>query len=130
MNDVDPLVAIAREFSPRYELSPQRHRNAFVTIDVSGLDRLVGPSRTIGEELRRAAAARGICVHVALAGTQRAALVLAFARPGVTIVEPGDEAEALASVPIAILEKIYDDRTEGHRDSWLPGLCDRCGERF
>ena len=51
--DVDALLATAREFSPRY----QRHRDDLVSIDVSGLDRLIGPPRTIGEELRRDAAA-------------------------------------------------------------------------
>jgi nucleotidyltransferase/DNA polymerase involved in DNA repair len=65
---------------------------------------------TIGEEMRREAASRGVRVHVAVAGTRMAALVLALARPGVTIVEPGEHAEALAPIPIGILEKIHDDR--------------------
>ena len=69
---VNPLVALARDFSPRYE----RHRDDLVSIDVSGLGRLLGPARAIGEELRREAAARGLRVHVALAGTRIAALVL------------------------------------------------------
>ena len=99
--NVDALLAIAREFSPRYE----QHRDDLVSIDVSGLDRLIGPPRTIGEELRRDAAARGVHLHVALARTRAAALVLALARPGVTIVEPGREHESLASLPIAILER-------------------------
>ena len=99
--NVDALLAIAREFSPRYE----QHRADLVSIDASGLDRLIGPPRTIGEELRRDAAARGVHLHVALARTRAAALVLALARPGVTIVEPGRERESLASLPIAILEK-------------------------
>src|SRR5262245_65091308 len=34
-----------------------------------------------------------------------AALLLALARPGLTIVEPGGEAEALSSLPLALLEK-------------------------
>src|SRR3954471_8327090 len=96
------LVAIAQEFSPRYE----RHRADLVSIDVSGLTRLLGPARTIGEEMRREAAARGVRVHVALAGTRTAAVVLALARPGLTIVAPGEEPEALAPLPIGILEKI------------------------
>jgi protein ImuB len=95
-------VALAGNFSPRYE----RHRDDLVTIDVSGLGRLLGPARAIGEELRREAAARGLRVHVALASTRMAALVLVHARPGLTLVEPGEEAEALAPLPIGILEKI------------------------
>ena len=97
-----PLVTIAREFSPRYE----QHRDDLVSIDVSGLGRLLGDARAIGEELRRAAASRGVRVHVAIAGTRTAAMVLAHARPGLTLVEPGEEAEALAPIPIGLLEKI------------------------
>jgi protein ImuB len=96
------LVGIAQEFSPRYE----RHRDDLVTVDVSGLSRLLGPARTIGEEMRREAAARGVRVHVAIAGTRMAAMLLAIARPGLTIVAPGDEAAALAPLGIRILEKI------------------------
>src|SRR5262245_36158660 len=95
------LAAIAQEFSPRYEC----HRDDLVSIDVSGLERLLGPARTIGEELRHTAAARGVRVHVAVAGTRIAAIILAHARPGVTIVQPGGEADALAPLPVAILEK-------------------------
>ena len=108
--NVDTLVAIAREFSPRYE----QHRDDLVSIDVSGLDRLIGPPATIGEELRREAAARGVRVHVALARTRAAALVLALARPGVTIVDSGKERESLAAVPIAILEKAYGSGLMAH----------------
>src|SRR6185295_6619111 len=101
--DVAALLAIAREFSPRYE----RHRDDLVSIDVSGLDRLIGPPAAIGEELRREAVARGARVHVALARTRAAALVLALARPGVTVIDAGRERDALAPLPIAILEKAH-----------------------
>src|SRR2546425_12796540 len=93
--DVDALLATAREFSPRY----QRHRDDLVSIDVSGLDRLIGPPRTIGEELRRDAAARGVHVHVAIAGARSAAGVLALARAGLTVVDAAKERESRAGVP-------------------------------
>ncbi len=99
---VSSLIAMAQEFSPRFE----RHRDDLVSVDVSGLSRLLGPARTIGEEMRREAAARGVRVHVAVAGTRMAALLLAIARPGLTIVAPGDEAAVLAPLAIGILEKI------------------------
>src|SRR3954469_1706078 len=98
----DTLASVAREFSPRFEC----HGADLVTIDISGLDRLIGPPPTIGEELRRAIAARGIRAHIAVAATRTAALVVALARPGVTIVERGGEADALAPIHIGILEKI------------------------
>ena len=103
LNVVD-LVAIAQEFSPRFESGRD-----VVTIDVRGLDRLLGGAQTIGEELRREAARRGVRVHIAVAGTRTAALVLAVARPGLTVVTPGAEPDALAPLAMGILEKIHGD---------------------
>jgi protein ImuB len=100
------LALVAREFSPRFEC----HGPDLVSIDVSGLDRLIGPPHTIGEELRRAVTARGIRGHVAVAATRTAALVVAVTRPGITIVARGEEAGALAPIHIGILDKIADDR--------------------
>ncbi|HEX3644346.1 MAG TPA: hypothetical protein VHT95_01995 [Vicinamibacterales bacterium] len=77
-----------------------------MSVDVSGLTRLLGPARTIGEEIRREAAARGVRAHVAVAGTRTAALLLAQARPGLTVIAPGEEAAALAPLPLALLEKL------------------------
>ncbi|HEY2152640.1 MAG TPA: hypothetical protein VGH34_17655 [Vicinamibacterales bacterium] len=102
------IVAIAREFSPRYEC----HGDDLVTIDVSGLGRLLGPPQTIGEELRRESAARGVRVQVAVAGTQMAAHLLARSHPGLTVIAPGEEAAALASIPIPILAKCDAHRTQ------------------
>ena len=109
------VVAIAQEFSPRFE----RHRDDLVAVDVSGLTRLLGPAQTIGAEMRREAAARGVRVHVAIAGTRMAALLLAQARPGLTLVAPGDEPAALAPLAIGILEKIEhnDDGTQNSRNT-------------
>src|SRR5207302_4347756 len=107
------LVEIAAQFSPRYE----QHRDDLVSIDVSGLDRLLGPAQAIGEELRRTAAVRGVRVHIAIARSRIAAMVLALARPGLTVVEPGREADALAPIAIGILEKIdHDDRTQNSQN--------------
>jgi protein ImuB len=96
------LAAIARDFSPRFEID----RDDLVSIDVSGLTRLLGPAQTIGEELRRAAAGRGIRAHVAIAATRAAAMVLAQARPGLTVVAAGEEAAALAPLSIMVLGKV------------------------
>jgi protein ImuB len=96
------LASIAQEFSPRYERCGDR----LIAIDVRGLERLLGTPRIIAQELRREAADRGVRVHVAIAGTHMAALVLALARPGITVVAPGDEAAALAPLSIRILESI------------------------
>jgi protein ImuB len=75
-----------------------------VVLDVQGLERLVGDPKTIGERLRQAAADHGFApVHVALAVTRTAAMLLAAARAGVTVVPPGEEAAALAPLPLRTL---------------------------
>jgi protein ImuB len=96
------LVELAQEFSPRFE----RHGDDLISIDVSGLGRLFGSPRAIGEELRRSAAIRGLRAHVAIASTRTAAIVLALAHPVLTVIDCGHEAEALAPIPIDILTKV------------------------
>ena len=99
--DRGTLVTVARQFSPRYESRGDR-----IVIDASGLDRLFGTPKAIGEEMRRDAADRGLRVHVALAATQTAATILAISRPGVVVIERGGEPVAIAGVPIDFLEKL------------------------
>jgi len=96
------LMEVARDFSPRVEACGPRE----VTLDLSGLTRLFGDAKTIAAELRRTAADRGLQVRVAIAGTRTAARLLVHDRAGVTIVEPGDEAAALDSLPLALLAHI------------------------
>ena len=93
------LVRVARDFSPRVET----HGARTVTLDISGLGRLIGEPRTIGEELRRSAADAGLRVHVAVAATCTAAILLAHGRAGLTVVAAGDEAAALAPLPLRVL---------------------------
>jgi protein ImuB len=93
------LADIAQEFSPRFEIVGDE-----TVIDVTGLDRLLGSPRVIGEELRRTAAARGLRVHVAVAATRMAALVLARTRPGLTVVDRGGAREALAAVSVDVIQ--------------------------
>jgi protein ImuB len=108
------LTELAEAFSPRYE----RHGVHLVIIDIRGLDRLIGSPSTIGEELRREAAARGLRAHIAIARTRTAAMVLALSSPGVRVVDDGQEPAALASMPIGILEKLNpDDRPQSPQNS-------------
>ena len=96
------LVQIARDFSPRVET----HGDRTVTLDISGLDRLIGEPRSIGEELRRAAADAGLGVHIAVAASSTAAILLAHARAGLTVVAPGTEAATLAPLPLRTLTQL------------------------
>ena len=107
-SSADTLVAVAREFSPRVEVCSPRE----ITIDLSGLTRLFGDAATIGQELDRTTADRGLRVRVAIAGTRTAARLFAAAgrRPptAVTVVEPGTEAASLAPLPIDLLAVVAD----------------------
>src|SRR5262249_61607183 len=90
-----------------------------VCIVSRGLDRLISYASTIGDELRREAAARGLRAHIAIARTRTAAMVLALSSPGVRVVDDGQEPAALASIPIGILEKIreYEERTQSSQNT-------------
>jgi protein ImuB len=96
------VVQIARDFSPRVET----HGDRTVTLDISGLGSLIGEPRAIGEELRRAAADAGLRVHIAVAATSTAAILLAHARAGLTVVVPGTEAATLAPLPLRTLTQL------------------------
>ena len=110
----DVLIEVAREFSPRIEMSGPRALDAAqarqVVLDLSGLTRLFGDARAMGEALCRTAADRGLCVRVAIASTRTAARLLVCAASGpVTVVGPGTEAAALAQLPIQRLAVLASD---------------------
>jgi protein ImuB len=96
------LIDAAREFSPRIE----RLGDRTVVCDVSGLERLFGDARSVAGELQREAADRGLTAAVGVAVTRTAATLVAHARPGITVVEPGSEAAVLASLPLATLDAL------------------------
>jgi protein ImuB len=97
--DQSALESVAREFSPRLEVCGPRE----ITLDLSGLERLFGDARAIAQELRRTAADRGLQVRVAIAGTRAAARLFVHYRAGITVIEPGMEADRLASLPVSLL---------------------------
>ncbi len=103
------LIDVAREFSPR--ITPfdfaQDTTCGEVVLDLTGLTRLFGDTRTIAEEMRRTAADRGLQVRVAIAGTRTAARLLVRHRAGLTVIEPGAEAAAVALLPIDLLASVH-----------------------
>jgi protein ImuB len=90
------LEAVARACSPRVTAQDEEA----VVFDASGLGRVLGSPAIIAGEVARLAAGRGVRVRIALAGTATAATLLARARPGITLVDPGEDAAALASLPL------------------------------
>ncbi len=101
------LADLAREFTGRVEpLSPTD-----VLLDLRGLGRMWPDPAALGQALAAAGRMRGIAdLHVALAGTRVAALVVARGRPGLTVVAPGREAGALEPLPLALLDLAEDRR--------------------
>jgi nucleotidyltransferase/DNA polymerase involved in DNA repair len=119
----DRLVQVAQDFSPRI----QRYGVDAVVLDVSGLGRLLGSPDTIAAELASAAirasgfqrpasssrlgsialdeaVLRRAGARVAVAPTQISALLLSMT--GQTVAVAGaDEAAALASVPLPVLQQ-------------------------
>src|SRR5207248_9222157 len=79
-----------------------------------GLEPSTGSPPASGADLRPGAAMRGLSVHVALAHTRSAALVLALARPGLTVIDGGSERDALAPLPIGILDKFQVSSLKSH----------------
>jgi protein ImuB len=71
------IEALAREFSPRVQV----HQANLVSLDIAGLGRLLGTPAEIAEELQRTAERRGLRLHIAVAATRTAAMLLALAAP-------------------------------------------------
>ncbi len=92
------LVAVARAFTPRVEARAPTP----VLLDLTGLGRLYATPHELGRALIAAAAARQVDAQAALAFTREAALVIARACPGLTVVPAGGEAAALAPLPLAL----------------------------
>lgn len=87
-----------------YGVSPRVEDVApgLVYVDIAGLSRLIGGERAIAERLHRVARAVGLPARVGVAGTRTAARIAA--RAGLAIIAPGGEADALASVPVTMLD--------------------------
>ena len=120
----DGLLDIARDVTPRIEICGPGE----LLLDLSGSMRLFGHPRAVAQELRRAAAGRGLRVGVAVAGTCTAARLLARARgqgtgeqgTGDIVVEPGAEAAAVAPLPLALLADMANEEPSSHRHTLAP----------
>lgn len=95
-----PLVDLAREFTPRLEVV----QPSLLLLDLKGLGRLWPSPEELGRALIDSARRRRVDVQLALAATPSAALVVARARAGLTIVPFGQEAATLAPLPLTLLD--------------------------
>ena len=90
------LVECARFFSPHIE---EIGEDA-VVLDVRGLASLYGPAGQLAREIDRRV---GVAANIAIAGNPDAAIHAARGLRGITVSEPGGEAEALARLPLNLL---------------------------
>ena len=93
------LVDLAREFTPRVEAFGPTP----VLLDLQGLGRVWPSPRALGEALLEAARARRLEPRIAVAGSRVAALLVSQGREGLTVLAPGEEAAALARLPLSLL---------------------------
>ena len=101
-SDAEPVMDVAREFSPRVAMNP----GGDVVMDLGGLGRLLGDRHTIATEVRRTAADRGLRVRVAITDGRTAARLLVHQRPGLTVLDPTGDADALAPLPVEALHAL------------------------
>jgi protein ImuB len=97
------LLECVANFSPRIEEASRETVCAFL-LDIAGTDRLFGPPKVLAERLRNALAAAGFRTSIAVSANFHAARLLAAALRGITVIRTGDEAQAVAGLPVALLE--------------------------
>lgn len=89
-------VECARGFSPYIEENPPDT----VIFDVRGLESLYGPPEGLAREMERRI---GVPASIAIAGNPDAAWAVSSGIRGVTVIEPGREAEVLAPLSVNLL---------------------------
>jgi protein ImuB len=101
------LMSCAEQFSPRMEAiaAPQEEScGATLVLDVSGSERLLGSARQIAIAMQQSVRALGYEASVAASHNAYAAVLAARGTPGATALAPGSETEALAPLPLSVLE--------------------------
>jgi protein ImuB len=97
--DEGALVELAGRFSPIVE----RTGPGMVVFSIAGLGRLIGGVREVAAEIARRAEEVRVCGQLAIAANPDAAVLAARNLPGVTILEPGREADELSGIPVGAL---------------------------
>lgn len=107
------LTSCAQQFSPRIETiaSPQEKTcGATLMLDVSGSERLMGSAQQIATTLHNSVSVLGHVASVAASHNAYAALLAARGLPDTTTIALGGEAEALAPLPLSVLELDHPQR--------------------
>jgi protein ImuB len=97
------ILECATTFSPRIEEVSTRTSCSFM-LDISGTERLFGPPQKLAQRLRLSLASAGFLASIAVSANFDTARLKAATGRGITIIPTGDEAKALANLPISSLE--------------------------
>ena len=97
------LVRLGRVHAPRIEV----HGDNLVAFEVHGFQgRSGGEARALGAGLRRAAADQGLYLRIAVASSRTVALLVVQERGGLTVIEPGQEVNALSGLPLDVMRTL------------------------
>lgn len=104
------LLECVAHFSPRIEEATKSAVCTFV-LDIAGTELLFGPPEMLAQRLRTALLAAGFRASIAVCSNFHAARLRAAATRGVTVIPEGQEATALAKLPLAALS-LADEHAE------------------
>jgi protein ImuB len=93
------LIDSAYHFSPRIELTAP----GTIILDLAGSERLMGTGKTIAQLVLGEATKRGLGSNVSIAANPDTAHYAARGFKGITIIEPGDEANILGRLHVEVL---------------------------
>ena len=97
------VLECAANFAPQTEDASSQAACACV-LDIAGTERLFGPPEALARRLRAALGGAGFRASVAVSSNFHAARLKAAVSRGVIVIPPGEEAAALASLPIGLLD--------------------------
>jgi protein ImuB len=100
------LLECAGAFSPRVE-DCSDDASFLCIVDIDGTEKLFGPPETLAQSLLKRVRALGVTACVAVSANFHAAIALArglFSRTALQVVPEGEEAAALASLTVGVLD--------------------------
>ena len=89
-------------FSPRIELV-ETYPGTYV-LDIQGMNTLFGDAAQLASRLRQRVMSAGFLANVAVSQNFDAAACLALGRTGISVVPPGEEANAMRDLPLRVLD--------------------------
>jgi protein ImuB len=96
------FLECAAQFSPRIEDASEGTAST-VMLDIAGTERLFGAPQKLAERLRSSLISAGFVASIAVSTNYDAARMKAENTRGITVISEGDEANALARIPLSAL---------------------------